>query len=160
MEDQETHQQQAVAGPATAVKDTGDEARTEAEAAPEKARASSPFIVYMQQPQFSEELALLAMWVHQLLLPIYAEEATSGRPWCPQWWQHAAAVAHLHGLWLAWQDLTGADATLAGPATWHRDFLAPTMTTLRAPDGPFAGCKAGMHRDKDVPFAEQYVVAE
>lgn len=60
----------------------------------------------------------------------------------------------LHGLFLAWQELTSAEAGLTGPASWHRDFLGPVMDSLRAPSGPFAGCKPGRHRDKEQPPVE------
>ncbi|MEV0215386.1 DUF4913 domain-containing protein [Micromonospora sp. NPDC050695] len=114
------------------------------------------FILYLPDPAYSIELDLLARWVHGLLLPIYGQETSSTRPWCPQWWQHMSAVGHLHSLWLAWQALTGAGAEATGPAMWHRDFLMPIMNTLRAPDGPFAGCKAGAHRPKETPPIEEF----
>ncbi|MDX3850987.1 DUF4913 domain-containing protein [Streptomyces sp. AK02-01A] len=93
-------------------------------------------------------------WVHQLLLPVYGRETSSNAPWCPRWWEHMEAVAQLHGLWLAWQELTGADAALSGPASWHRDYLGPVFASLRDPAGPFAGCKTGSHRVKDLPPVE------
>ncbi|MFK3978835.1 DUF4913 domain-containing protein [Micromonospora sp. NPDC050397] len=112
------------------------------------------FILYLPETQFLAELDLLAQWVHGLLLPAYGAEPTSNEPWCPQWWQHLTAVAQLHGLWLAWQDLTGPDADRVGPAMWHRDYLHPLMAVLRSPEGPFAGCRAGMHRPKQPPPIE------
>ncbi|GLY02441.1 MULTISPECIES: DUF4913 domain-containing protein [Actinoplanes] len=114
------------------------------------------FILYLPEPDFSIELSLLAQWVHGLLVPAYAEEVTSARPWCTQWWMHTSAIAQLHGLWLAWQQLTGPKADRLGPTSWHRDFLAPTMNALRSPDGPFAGCKPRTHRDKEAPPIEAF----
>ncbi|MGW4088102.1 DUF4913 domain-containing protein [Streptomyces sp. NPDC004822] len=96
-------------------------------------------------------MQVLIMWVHELLLPVYGRETTSSSPWCPRWWEHIEAVATLHGLWLAWQDLTSSEASLSGPAIWHRDYLHPTLNTLRDPAGPFAGCKPGNHRVKEPP---------
>ncbi|MFE2531710.1 DUF4913 domain-containing protein [Streptomyces sp. NPDC059371] len=46
-------------------------------------------------------------------------------------------------------------AGLSGPSVWHRDHLTHVMATLRAPAGPFAGCKAG-HRDKEAPPMAAY----
>ncbi|MFI5934081.1 DUF4913 domain-containing protein [Actinoplanes sp. NPDC051494] len=127
-------------------------AETAETADPQAAESAKPFfILYLGEPEFSTELNLLTQWVHGLLLPAYGEEVTTTLPWCPQWWQHVTAIAQLHGLWLAWQHLTGPKADLIGPATWHRDFLAPAMNTLRSPNGPFAGCKPGSHRPKETP---------
>ncbi|MDG4803269.1 DUF4913 domain-containing protein [Micromonospora sp. WMMD980] len=116
----------------------------------------SPFIVHLDGDEYDAALAGLAVWVQHLLLPIYGREVTSGTPWCPRWWEHAEAIAVLHGLWLAWQELTGPGGGLSGPASWHRDHLNPVMTSLRDPAGPFAGCKTGVHRAKDGPEVEDY----
>lgn len=112
------------------------------------------FILYQDGPGYGETLDRLAFWVHNLLIPVYAREVTSAAPWCSQWWRHAEAVAQLHALSMAWQEMTGAASNLSGPATWHRDFLQPVMTSLRDPAGPFAGCKPGSHRDKQAPPVE------
>ncbi|MGW3459246.1 DUF4913 domain-containing protein [Streptomyces olivaceoviridis] len=126
------------------------------EASPGKAppTAPPPFILYQQGEDFQTELQALVFWVHQLLLPVYGREISSNAPWCPRWWEHIEAVAQLHALQMAWQELTSGDAALTGPATWHRDFLAPVLTTLRDPNGPFAGCKAGNHRLKEPPHVD------
>ncbi|MEV4637744.1 DUF4913 domain-containing protein [Actinoplanes sp. NPDC049548] len=112
------------------------------------------FILYQDGARYGETLDRLAFWVHNLLIPVYAREISSGAPWCSQWWRHPEAVAQLHGLSMAWQELTGASSNLTGPAVWHRDFLGPVMTSLRDPSGPFAGCKPGSHRDKPAPPVE------
>ncbi|GHF47816.1 hypothetical protein GCM10010218_31550 [Streptomyces mashuensis] len=119
-------------------------------------QAGAPFILYLEGEDQRAAMEGLAYWVSELLLPVYGREVTSRAPWCPQWWEHLEAVAQLHGLWLAWQELTGTNGGPTGPAMWHRDFLTPVMQTLRDPDGPFAGCRAGGHRAKDVPVAEPY----
>jgi hypothetical protein len=112
------------------------------------------FILYLSGPEYVEELRRLSFWVERLLIPVYGQEASSAAPWCPRWREHQEAVAHLHALWLAWQERTGPNADATGPAQWHRDFLGPTMETLRSPSGPFAGCKPGIHREKERPFIE------
>ncbi|MFH8470970.1 DUF4913 domain-containing protein [Streptomyces sp. NPDC017991] len=108
----------------------------------------------MSGERYGEAMHGLTMWVHHLLLPVYGREVTSSMPWCPRWWEHIEAVAQLHGLWMAWQKLTDATADMVGPAAWHRDYLGPTMQSLRDPTGPFAGCKQGSHRAKDAPRCE------
>jgi hypothetical protein len=113
-----------------------------------------PFILYKAGPEFGGAIEELAVWVHGLLLPVYGREVTSMAPWCSRWWEHLEAVAQLYGLWMAWQELTGSGSTLLGPASWHRDFLLPVMSSLRDPSGPFAGCKPGRHRDKEAPPIE------
>ncbi|GAB7046237.1 DUF4913 domain-containing protein [Catenuloplanes indicus] len=120
-----------------------------AEAPPE-----SPFILFMAEPMFSEELSRLKTWVHGLLLPVYGREVTTTLPWCPQWWEHLEAVARLHALWLAWQDANAPGAALQSLSAWHRDHLNLTLPVLRDPSGPFAGCKRGSHRLKEVPYTE------
>ncbi|GGV18264.1 hypothetical protein GCM10010260_67550 [Streptomyces filipinensis] len=98
----------------------------------------------------------LALWVADLLLPVYGREVTSQQPWCSRWWEHLEAVARLHALWLAWQEYTDPAAGVSGPALWHRDHLGPVLSELRSPTGPFAGCKEGSHRAKAVPVVEAY----
>lgn len=76
-----------------------------------------------------------------LLVPTYLGEISSSATWCASWWDHPAAVARLHALWLAWQQLTDPETCgLTGPSVWHRDHLDPAVSHLRAPDGPFAAC--------------------
>ncbi|MCZ4610875.1 DUF4913 domain-containing protein [Streptomyces sp. Lzd4kr] len=112
------------------------------------------FILYKSGEEFSEAQEKLMMWVNGLLIPVYAREVSSTAPWCPRWWEHTEAVAQLYGLWMAWQEQTGARAPLVGPAMWHRDFLTPVMNSLRDPGGPFAGCKEGRHQPKMPPSVE------
>jgi hypothetical protein len=114
------------------------------------------FILYLEGAEHELALRRLALWVTHLLLPVYGREATSSAPWCPRWWEHGEAVAQLYGLWMAWYELTGPDMAMTGPASWHRDFLTPVMTTLRDPTGPFAGCKPGAHRPKEAPQTDTY----
>ncbi|MFE2152561.1 DUF4913 domain-containing protein [Streptomyces lavendulae] len=102
--------------------------------------SSSFFILALDGTAYADELAALTDWVHHLLLPVYGREITTSRPWCGQWSEHPEAVARLHGLWLAWQQLTDAEAGPAGPSTWHRDHLDPAWQQLRSPDGPFGAC--------------------
>ncbi|WP_441245277.1 DUF4913 domain-containing protein [Kitasatospora sp. McL0602] len=101
---------------------------------------TSVFILAMGGAEYAAELAGLGNWVTHVLLPTYGREISSTRPWCSAWYEHQEAVARLHGLWLAWQQLTDAEAGLTGPSTWHRDHLDHALLQLRAPDGPFGAC--------------------
>jgi hypothetical protein len=112
------------------------------------------FILYLEGPEYVEELRRLSYWVETLLIPVYGGEVTSGYPWCPRWREHPEAIAYLHGLWLAWQERTGPRAQPSDPAGWHQSYLWPTMDALRSPNGPFAGCKPGAHRAKERPHVE------
>ncbi|WP_103503430.1 DUF4913 domain-containing protein [Streptomyces sp. SM14] len=128
-----------------------DEAAAEASSPPSEADElsdgrSSIFILALGSTAYTEELAALSAWVHHLLLPVYGREITASRPWCAQWTEHPEAVARLHGLWLAWQQLTDAEAGLTGPSLWHRDHLDPALLHLRSPDGPFAACTTAPSR--------------
>ncbi|MFE2596021.1 DUF4913 domain-containing protein [Streptomyces sp. NPDC059396] len=101
---------------------------------------ASVFILALGGQAYAAEVAALTDWVNYLFLPVYGREISTTRPWCDQWHEHPEAVARLHALWLAWQQLTDAEAGLSGPSTWHRDHLDHTLVHLRAPDGPFAAC--------------------
>ncbi|MBB4981503.1 DUF4913 domain-containing protein [Streptomyces nymphaeiformis] len=137
---------------------------TEAGAAGQKAEGpASVFIVALGGEAYAVELAALSNWVNHLLLPVYGREISTTRPWCAQWYEHPEAVARLHALWLAWQQLTDTEAGLAGPSTWHRDHLDQALVHLRAPDGPFAACTTSPtrpnHRVLSTPAPEQAEVA-
>ncbi|MER6843497.1 DUF4913 domain-containing protein [Streptomyces platensis] len=100
----------------------------------------SIFILALDGTAYAQELAALTIWVRHLLLPVYGREITTGRPWCQLWHEHPEAVARLHALWLAWQQLTDIEAGPTGPSVWQRDHLDPALFQLRAPDGPFGAC--------------------
>ncbi|MFJ5261809.1 DUF4913 domain-containing protein [Streptomyces sp. NPDC088387] len=118
---------------------------------PGTATPAPRFILYKEGAEYIAELGQLTLWVQYVLLPVYGREVSSTAPWCSRWWEHREAIAQLHGLWLAWGELTGPHAAMSGPATWHRDFLLPVMSSLRDPMGPFAGCKPGRHRATETP---------
>jgi hypothetical protein len=120
-------------------------AQSEPPTTPEQA-PRSPFILAMGGTAYATELAALTYWVRHLLLPVYGREISTTRPWCAQWQEHPEAVARLHALWLAWQQLTDHGAGQVGASTWHRDHLDHAMAQLRAPDGPFAACTTSAAR--------------
>jgi hypothetical protein len=105
------------------------------------------FILRLGDPAFTMELPLLMQWIDDLLIPCYLREPTPTEPWCPTWWEHEEALARLHALWMAWQELTDPEAGgWTGPSSWHRDHLDPAIRELRAPDGPFARCMTDLER--------------
>ncbi|MFJ8335385.1 DUF4913 domain-containing protein [Streptomyces sp. NPDC094437] len=106
-----------------------------------------PFILLLDSPQYDKELRALTEWVEGVLVPGYLAEPSTDARWCHLWWEHPVAVARLHAVWLAWQELTDpASCGYTGPSVWHRDHLDPTMRELRGSTGPFAGCTKGEHQ--------------
>ena len=126
----------------------------------EQAAPVPPFILRLDGLAFDGELGALVDWVAKVLVPVYCREPGSLAPWCPQWWEHAEAVARLHGLWLAWQELTAPETGgRLGPGVWHRDYLDPCMSQLRDATGPFAACMVNpnkpQHRVLAPPMLEE-----
>ncbi|MCR8945183.1 DUF4913 domain-containing protein [Streptomyces sp. OUCMDZ-4982] len=108
--------------------------------------ASPPFIFILDPPAYDDELCALAEWVEGVLVPGYLSEPSADARWCHLWTEHPVAVARLHALWLAWQELTDpASCGYTGPSTWHRDHYDPCMRELRLSGGPFNGCTKGEH---------------
>ncbi|MDD9383174.1 DUF4913 domain-containing protein [Streptomyces sp. ZAF1911] len=106
-----------------------------------------PFILLLDHAEYGAELRALVEFVEGVLVPGYLDEASADARWCHQWTQHPVAIARLHALWLAWQELTDPDTCgYAGPSTWHRDHYDPCMRELRASTGPFQGCTKGEHQ--------------
>ncbi|MFE7623038.1 DUF4913 domain-containing protein [Streptomyces sp. NPDC057509] len=132
---------------------------TQADSAQDGRGPASVFIVALGGEAYATELTALSNWVNHLFLPIYGREISTTRPWCEQWYEHPEAVARLHALWLAWQQLTDTEAGPTGPSTWHRDHLDQALAHLRAPDGPFAACTTSpsrpSHRVLATPAPEQ-----
>jgi hypothetical protein len=113
--------------------------------------AAPPLILKLSGEEYDQELAALAIWVEYVLVPIYLAEVSTTAPWCEVWWEHPPAVARLHALWLAWQELTTPEVGgYTGPSVWARDHLRPTIDELRAPNGPFAGCITNPNRPQHV----------
>ncbi|WP_328484869.1 DUF4913 domain-containing protein (plasmid) [Streptomyces sp. NBC_00377] len=106
-----------------------------------------PFILRLSGDEYDTELAALADWVANLLVPTYLVEVSSTSPWCASWWAHPAAVARFHAAWLAWQELTDPETCgRTGPSVWHRDHLDPMVAQLRDSSGPFGGCMTNPDR--------------
>ncbi|MBV6700310.1 DUF4913 domain-containing protein [Kitasatospora aureofaciens] len=105
-----------------------------------------PFIALLEGDLRDEELRALAEWVEGVLVPGYLGEASADARWCHRWLEHQDAVLWLHGLWLAWQELTDpVSCGYTGPSVWHRDHYLPAMNELRKSSGTFQGCTKGEH---------------
>jgi hypothetical protein len=106
-----------------------------------------PFILLLDPPEYDAELRALIEWVEGVLVPGYLAEPSADARWCHLWFEHPVAIARLHALWLAWQELTDpASCGYTGPSVWHRDHLDPALRELRSSTGPFAGCTKGEHQ--------------
>lgn len=124
--------------------DTSSDSDTSSDGDSKAEQAGAPtFIVFFNQGSNEEHDELLALdnWIRDVLIPTYIRQVSSRQPWCARWWEHPEAVARLHALWMAWQELTDEQAGgHTGPSVWHRDHLDDAMAKLRSPDGPFNAC--------------------
>ncbi|MFE3601363.1 DUF4913 domain-containing protein [Streptomyces sp. NPDC059142] len=106
-----------------------------------------PFILLLDPPEYDDELRALIEWVEGVLVPGYLAEASADARWCHLWFEHSVAIARLHAVWLAWQELTDpASCGYTGPSVWHRDHLDPALRELRSSSGPFSGCTKGEYQ--------------
>lgn len=120
---------------------------TEEESADEDEWQYPPFILLLDSPAYDDELRGLIEWVEGVLVPGYLAEPSADARWCHLWFEHSVAIARLHAVWLAWQELTDpASCGYTGPSVWHRDHLDPALRELRGSSGPFAGCVKGEHQ--------------
>lgn len=118
-----------------------------------------PLILRLSGAEYDQELAALSVWVEYVLAPVYLLEVSTTAPWCERWWDHPSAVARLHALWLAWQELTTPEAGgYTGPSIWSRDHLRPTMDELRHPNGPFAACTTNPSRPQHAHLPQPAVL--
>lgn len=138
------HNTNAVNQLAAAASDKGEGGQDDGK---EKKPKTPPFILRLSGDEYASELAALADWVANLLVPTYLVEVSSSATWCATWWAHPAAVARLHAAWLAWQELTDPKTCgRTGPSVWHRDHLDPMVAQLRDASGPFGGCMTNPDR--------------
>jgi len=86
----------------------------------------------------------LLTFVRDYLAPMYRRNLSGpGVTWCPEWWNHAEAIARLEALWRAWEFLRQDAHT--GMSVWFRDHADHHMGVLLNADGPFKGCKPEAH---------------
>ncbi|WP_433407045.1 DUF4913 domain-containing protein [Streptomyces sp. CA-146814] len=134
-------------GEASAAEDAAAGAEPDEGEADEDEWQYPPFILLLDPPAYDDELRALVEWVEGVLVPGYLAEPSADARWCHLWFEHSVAIARLHAVWLAWQELTDpASCGYTGPSVWHRDHLDPALRELRASSGPFSGCTKGEHQ--------------
>ncbi|MEU4340709.1 DUF4913 domain-containing protein [Nocardia sp. NPDC023852] len=103
-----------------------------------------------QQPMI---YASVVEFVENYLSLVYRRQVTdlSDTVWCPEWWQHAEAVARLDALWRAWEHYRLDGRT--GLSVWFLDHADPHMSKLFDPKGPFKYCSVrNGHKDMLSPL--------
>ncbi|MFI6043510.1 DUF4913 domain-containing protein [Nocardia sp. NPDC051321] len=103
-----------------------------------------------QQPMI---YASVVEFVENYLSLVYRRQVTdlSDTVWCPEWFQHAEAVARLDAMWRAWEHFRLNGAT--GLSVWFLDHADPHMAKLFDPKGPFKYCSVrNGHKDMLSPL--------
>ncbi|CAM4067030.1 DUF4913 domain-containing protein [Nocardia sp. NPDC046473] len=103
-----------------------------------------------QQPMI---YASVVEFVENYLSLVYRRQVTdlSDTVWCPEWWQHAEAIARLDAMWRAWEHFRLDGAT--GLSVWFLDHADPHMAKLFDPKGPFKYCSVrNGHKDMLSPL--------
>ncbi|SOD72924.1 uncharacterized protein DUF4913 [Jatrophihabitans sp. GAS493] len=88
-------------------------------------------------------------WFVNLLAPTIERRldaaGTGTLTWCPNWWEHAEAIARLEALWRAWEVCRDTDGE--SPARWFWQHCDPMLSVLMdAKVGPMSDCKPTEHR--------------
>lgn len=107
----------------------------------------------MNEQQQNMQYANVVDFVENYLSVIYRRQVTdlSDTVWCPEWWQHAEAIARLDALWRAWEHYRQDGAT--GLSVWFLDHADPHMAKLFDPKGPFKYCSVrNGHKDMLSPL--------
>lgn len=93
----------------------------------------------------------LIAWVTEWLLMSYIRPLSRSNIFCPNWWEHPEAVIRLGALWRGYEEIRRSDGL--SMSSWLRDHLDYHLSTLTAPDGPFARCSRGHNCDGQLtPF--------
>ncbi|WP_433656053.1 DUF4913 domain-containing protein [Nocardia sp. CA-128927] len=103
-----------------------------------------------QQPMI---YANVVEFVENYLSLVYRRQVTdlSDTVWCPEWFQHAEAVARLDAMWRAWEHFRLDGST--GLSVWFLDHADPHMAKLFDPKGPFKYCSVrNGHKDMLSPL--------
>lgn len=101
-------------------------------------------------PLFYENVA---EFVSNYLIHIYARNIEDSRAhvWCPEWWNHAEAIARLEAMWRAWEHARQDNAE--GPSNWWLQHADGHMRVLlNADDGPFRNCRKQQHDSRMKPL--------
>jgi hypothetical protein len=94
----------------------------------------------------SVDMRALVPWVENNITTLIARKVptTDGAPrWCPQWWDHAEAIARLEAARQAWTALSTAGGT--GLVTYFDYLDRIVLAVLTSDTGPFARCNPRTH---------------
>jgi Domain of unknown function (DUF4913) len=92
------------------------------------------------------DMRILVPWVENNITTLIARKVptTDGAPkWCPQWWDHAEAIARLEAARQAWIALSTAGGT--GLVTYFDYLDRVVLAVLTSETGPFARCGPRQH---------------
>ena len=92
------------------------------------------------------DMRTLVPWVENNITTLIARKVptTDGAPrWCPQWWDHAEAIARLEAARQAWNALSTAGGT--GLVTYFDYLDRVVLAVLTSDTGPFARCSPRAH---------------
>ena len=91
-------------------------------------------------------------FVQNYLIKVYRRRIINGGPhrWAARWWENEEAIARLTALWRAFEQYRLDPG--AGMSTWWNVHADPTMRTLLATDGPFAGSRDTNDRGDPLPY--------
>lgn len=106
------------------------------EEVPEEAGDEPPPPRYATVDEFVDEFLLEMLWT---------DVEVSSKTWCPQWWNHPAAIVRLEALHRSFEHLRLDPTT--GISAWLRDHADYHMGVLTDPNGPFKGCSTGKGHD-------------
>lgn len=92
------------------------------------------------------DMRALVPWVENNITTLIARKVptTDGGPrWCPQWWDHAEAIARLEAARHAWMALSTAGGT--GLVSYFDYLDRVVLAVLTSDTGPFARCGPRQH---------------
>ena len=92
------------------------------------------------------DMRTLVPWVEANITTLISRKVptTDGAPkWCPQWWDHAEAIARLEAARQAWITLSSAGGT--GMVTYFDYLDRVVLAVLTSETGPFARCGPRYH---------------
>lgn len=112
----------------------------------------------VEQTTPAEDAADLIAWVRDIFAPAITRDLnTRGQlVWCPQWWDHAEAVARLWAMAMAYSSLVEEeDAPAVGASVWWVQHVDPHLAVLLNKDsGPFSQCVREHRSGTGLPWQE------
>lgn len=117
-----------------------------AQAAAHQAASTAAVSAQATAQQGGLDMHVLVPWVEDNITTLIARKVptTDGAPkWCPQWWDHAEAIARLEAARQAWLALSAAGGT--GLVTYFDYLDRVVLAVLTSETGPFARCGPRQH---------------